>query len=709
MSSKASRSRQARFLADRRGATKSVAKYATAASSTSLGLDWTSLDRILFAAVTAAWALGAVAISTRKHFVSTYHTLATLSPALEFIGASLEVFLMVAGLATVWIVRAQRSDPAAIHDTRQAVRWLALASLPTWMIILRGLGLPLGEPTIYEPLWLAFFTGIAFSSLYVVPQSLKHSPLAGLRFLPGLIVGCATALSAVWWYYQSSLYYNNFQLGFNDFGHFTQRIASTAAGRGFLLESPVLPPFWDHFNPGILVLVPLWKLFPSVHLIFAVQAVCLAIGGILVWRLARALGTGDVAAALWGIAWLLHPSLGQMNLAYTYGWHPVSLSMPALLIALQAVVKRRRVLAICMTVLACSMEENIFVIVGLFASVRAVRALWMSRTGRDPFSLIDGGLSGRAWMVVAITCFISFALVYRYSGFAEFQSGRFVALGGTPLEIMLSPILRPSVFWGQVFRERTFFFVSGLLVPFFALALARGWWLVLPVVVPLGVLIVWDHFPAQSLAFQYAANLLPILWTASLVGSLDGQHRNTIMGPAQTGLPEERDGANSRFTRSSPSTAYAMGAVSTGLLLSIYLGQFPWSSPTIQDVLVVTYPGATPEHSRRADQPDGQWLAEVTRHLQEKGDTVLATGRIASHLVGCEEVETVGQYIQRRDDLMKLNPNQAPIRRYATIVLDLQEAYQQKNAETSQVMDEATANGFKIIERRFEVIVLERQ
>ncbi|MEZ6079549.1 MAG: hypothetical protein R3C56_28930 [Pirellulaceae bacterium] len=43
---------------------------------------------------------------------------------------------------------------------------------------------------------------------------------------------------------------------------------------------------------------------------------------------------GRLSALLFGLAWLTQPVLGQMNLAYTYGWHPISLAIPLMLAAL---------------------------------------------------------------------------------------------------------------------------------------------------------------------------------------------------------------------------------------------------------------------------------------------------------------------------------------------------------------------------------------
>jgi uncharacterized membrane protein len=243
-------------------------------------------------------------------------------------------------------------------------------------------------------------------------------------------------------------YHANFLLGYNDFGHFALRIANTASGRGWLLESPVLPIFWDHFNPGLLMLVPVWSLAPCVETVFLVQAIALAVGALLVWAIAQRLNFGSIQATIWGAAWLAQPSLGQMNLAYTYGWHPISLAIPLLLAALWLLLSDRKGLSLASVLLAMSMEEGVIVVVSLFSLGCSVQC-WFRRSETIP-RVLNLGFS--QWLAGFILAALSFLLVYRFSGIAEFQTGRFVALGNSATEVLLSPILRPAAFWGQIFR-----------------------------------------------------------------------------------------------------------------------------------------------------------------------------------------------------------------------------------------------------------------
>jgi hypothetical protein len=85
---------------------------------------------------------------------------------------------------------------------------------------------------------------------------------------------------------------------------------------------------------------------------------------------------------------------------------------------------------------------------------------------------------------------------------------------------------------------------------------------------------------------------------------------------------------------------------------------------------------------------------------------VLATGRIASHLLGNREVETVGQFELRKEKLALL-PGwpEKPIRHYRWLVVDRMETFQQTQQQTAEIEAEAVQNGFVKLEERFGVAI----
>jgi uncharacterized membrane protein len=652
----------------------------------------------LSGALALSWLVMVLAASSRMYFVRNYEVGEMLEPFWEPFAATSIVVLFSFVVLCGWLLCLWMSHQVSCVSQRKAILFFAISLLPLLFWVLRVTGEVSWPPQFWETLWIAAWTGLSFGELArrnvdLAPRSIRKPP-AVVGWAAYLVLPILCLLFGGWWYSQSVVYHQNFLLGFNDFGHFLQRVANTAEGRGLLLESPVLPMFWDHFNPGLLLVVPLWKVYPSVNLVFALQAGSLAVGSLLIYSIARRLGHAQLTAVTFGIAWLVQPAVGQMNLAYTYGWHPITFAIPLLLAAILCLLAKQRLAALGCVLLALSMEESAFVIVALVAAVCAAIPLIDRRLSKknerenevsDSVGLISM-LSTPVWFTVAMTSALGFVLVYKFSGLAEFQTGRFVALGNTPLAILLSPLIRPGAFWGQVLKSENFVFVALLWLPCGLPALLRGWRYLLPTFVPLGVLCVWDHVPAHCIAFQYPSTLLPVFWLASLSGSA---------------LPSAESKSNSAL----PS---AVTALMTGLVLSLFVGQLPFSSVTLLDVEAMTY-GANSEMRRKSDAEDGQWLLQQVAEIRKSGDECLATGRIAAHLVGIRDIETVGQYLERRERLAALPDRQgAPIKHYRWIILDREELVKWSGSQTAAVETEARENGFELVEDRFGVVIFKR-
>lgn len=706
------------------------------------------------------WWLCLKAFSSRSVYLLHNGSTSVASPALEVLVPSRPVVILVAGLALLaWIAVCellnQKHSKLASESTNIAVRhWLygsvalCFSSAP-WLVDLAlhwnidyafSQAQGLWGPTLWQPLWLAAFSGLAADRLarawqttpgrtsaqqstaarQAITQAQLRRRVLSPAFIASAGVCLCSAMCGAWWYAQSQHAYASFMLGFNDCGHFVQRIANTAAGRGWLIESPVLPAFWDHFNPGLTLLVPLWWIWPSMNLVFLFQAICLAGSAPLVMWLARLLGASALASALWAIAWLLQPIVGQMNLAYSYGWHPISLAIPLLLLSLGAILLRRWLWAILGSVLACSIEEGVIVVVATTAATMAAVELAAHITLRLPWERtlkeaqppyqslilmissvrrISSVLPTATWIAIAAVATIAFVLIYGFSGLAKFQTGRFHTLGSTPLEIMLSPVTRAEFFWGGLFRSRNAIFLLGLTLPCYVIALSRAWLLLLPLVLPLGVLLVWDHLPAQSLAFHYASSLLPLMWLCALVGATSQEIRSP--GGAPSEAAESKTAEPTRGNRIAESFGWA--ACVTSLVASFSFGQFPWSIPTLADVEAKTFLG---EMRRQIDDLDNDYAHAQLLDIRQKKGSVLATGRLATHLVGARDLETVGQFVERRERLSQLTPGKHPLLRYETLILDRLENFQQQREQTAALEQEAKAIGFRVVADQYEIVTL---
>jgi len=702
-----------------------------------------------------AWWLLAIVLHGRDHFLLNYNSLRIVSPMLEPFVSSYSINAIASGMMLYWIYLIRYSLSASHETRRLAVEsqvLLAISTLPLLAWAAEAIGLAWSPGDLPSPMndgwvslwsvyWFAGWSGLSLARLgglvlgKVEPSNRKianqtSTPVQEQSIVYFGSIVLVSLLIALWWVWQSHYFYNSFMLGFNDFGHFMQRVSNTANGRGFLLETPVLPIFWDHFNPGLVLLVPLWKIYPDVTLAFYLQAGALAFSSWGIWFIARGLRCSQKESACWSLAWLCQPILGQMNLAYTYGWHPISLAIPLLLFAIAFLQWRRWLLASLFTLIALSMEEGVFVIVATYCASNALfyRSLhskngFVGRNSDRSVPWVMTEVPWHVWLLLSVLATVGFVLVFKLSGLAEFQTARFSSLGGTSLEVVASPVLRPATFWGQLVSSRNAFFVLGLSISCYLPALVRGWRTAIAIVPPLAVLLVWEHRPAASLAFQYSSILLPVFWLSSMQASktsrIDSFDTDNPVA-LQAGLPSTTNmqfllGVLHRLFEFNGRQA-AFGALASAFLFSLFLGQFPFSSETLSDVRASSYSASLMELSTESDQPsrfpreagspDGDWIHGQLKVIKDSGLEVLATGRIASHLLGNREVETIGQYDLRKEKLGLLAGwAHPPIRHYRWLIVDRMETFQQNQQQTLAVEAEAVRNGFVKLEERFGVAI----
>ncbi len=380
--------------------------------------------------------------------------LSAVPPLWGAIGLPITTLLLLLAAGLCVAVAAGRVAHVGGRFWAAPICWWMCAWLIPALDLLRLGGVPVAM-TFLEPLWLAAITGAAAGATVDVLRGSALRPLRPPVIPWRSVVWLLIVFCGGWWYYQGQQAYDNYLLGYNDFGHFGWRVANTWAGRGFLLETPSLPAFWDHFNPGLALLAPLWGLWPDPRLFLLIQAICLAVPAAVVFGIARRLGATSAAGAAWAAAYLAFPVVGQLNLNYGYGWHPVSLALPLVFLAIWALLQGRRTWAMIAAALACGFQEDVIVVLCCLALAFTVEA-WLGRRRRllpsepagSPRVPADA-LPTWGWGVVAAVLAATFVLVFNIAAFSRYQTARFPDLGDSTRDILLSPILRPAAFWGR--------------------------------------------------------------------------------------------------------------------------------------------------------------------------------------------------------------------------------------------------------------------
>lgn len=124
--------------------------------------------------------------------------------------------------------------------------------------------------------------------------------------------------------------YNNFDFGKFDQGNMTQMVWNTLRGRVLYLTdyfgSNV--PRWSmsHVDPILLIFVPVFAIFPHPMTLAYAQLVLMMLSAFLIFEITRMELKSKVAACLFGMAYLLYPSMGFIN--GTMGFHGVTAAVP---------------------------------------------------------------------------------------------------------------------------------------------------------------------------------------------------------------------------------------------------------------------------------------------------------------------------------------------------------------------------------------------
>ena len=628
----------------------------------------------IIAATSWCWAFAQLA--TRQVHILDYFILHPAAPAWGFIGLPIFDLLMI--VVTGCLLGRGCFDVAMEQQSicPSPCKWLFGSILICFADVVR-LGFPDLPCTMAEPLFLTAITGFAVAAMI---RGLPDRDKTFLKTTAGALAIVAPIGAFVLWYGQGEAAYNNFMLGYHDVGHFARRVVNTWEGRGFLLETPSLPPFWDHFNPGLVLLTPIWAVWPDPKLFIVLQAFCLAVPAYLVYGIARQFGADTRTATLWSIAYLFYPAVGQLNLNYGYGWHPVSMALPLMFASIFFVLRGHHVFAAVTIVLACSFNEVVIVVTGCVAALMAIFRFFKRPSGSNTDLFVEK-YRWQVWLAIWAICTIGFALVWAYAGFSQFQGQRIAS------QLSLH----------NAFQYESLWFVLALLAPLGSLAVFYGLPFLLALVLPIGVLVTWSYEHSTSISFQYTSTLIPILFAATISDSAVQRTR--------------KNRASSPSARSMLSAA--MAAVAAGFVASTLFGTiFVWSRPTLEVLQLKTYPGQNNMvHTDRQPGSDGlKELSAAVEMANEPQTSVLATGNVALHLLRVRRLESVNEAADGRRMALatEAGAGRAWIELFDWIVLDTQEDFQQGTELTNSVINEAKQLGYETVRERHGVVVLRR-
>ena len=117
----------------------------------------------------------------------------------------------------------------------------------------------------------------------------------------------------------SSLRHALFQSGAFDLGIYDQVVYLMSQGQPPISSFLGFHHLGNHAAWAVYFLSLLYKIYPDVHWLLAVQAVALALGALPMWHLARGAGQTEQQAVAMAAVYLLYPLVFNVNL---FEFHP---------------------------------------------------------------------------------------------------------------------------------------------------------------------------------------------------------------------------------------------------------------------------------------------------------------------------------------------------------------------------------------------------
>ena len=294
-----------------------------------------------------------------------------------------------------------------------------------------------------------------------------------------------------------------------DLGNMVQAVWSTAHG-DLLAQTTAsgehASRLGSHVDPFLVLLVPMWLLWPSPLLLVVVQIVVVAAGALPVYGLALRHGAGTRAATQFAFAYLLYPATQFNALGLQDGFHAVSFAVPLILGAIYYLDADRLVPFAVLGVLAAATKEEIGAAVGCLGIWYAVR-----RQRR---------LAGLAIAVAgaAISLFDFLVVLPHYSstGASPFAA-RYAGVGGTPTGIVRTAFTDPLALVHTVGTWHKLFYCVVLLVPFLGLWAFEPL-LLLGAVPDLAINLLSASPKQTTIYWQYTAGIVPFVVAATVLG-----------------------------------------------------------------------------------------------------------------------------------------------------------------------------------------------
>ncbi|MBW4645082.1 MAG: DUF2079 domain-containing protein [Goleter apudmare HA4340-LM2] len=334
-----------------------------------------------------------------------------------------------------------------------------------------------------------------FSSIKAIEKLQRHNTINVLIGISALILFISSSL-------RHELFNSSGDLAFFDQGVYliSQGQLPISSVLGFHVLS-------DHAAWIVYFLALLYKIYPSVYWLFAVQSIALALAALPTYLLALQAGLRTSQAVAMVVVYLLYPVVFNSNLC---DFHPDIIAVPALMTAVLA-ARSRKIIWFCVSillVLGCKAVLSLTVV---------AMGVWLLCFEKRRLYGAIAIISGTAWFLIANWMIIPYfgneaALVNRHLY-------RYSYLGNSFTETWQILLSQPEIIFKNVFSPINLEYLFFLLLPVI-------WGLKPKYITPLigaipcvAMNLLADHPSQKNLVLHYSLPAIPFL-TLALIASL---------------------------------------------------------------------------------------------------------------------------------------------------------------------------------------------
>ncbi|BAY11474.1 DUF2079 domain-containing protein [Calothrix sp. NIES-2098] len=322
----------------------------------------------------------------------------------------------------------------------------------------------------------------------------KKQEFGGLAWIIGI--------SALILFACSSLRHELFQSLAWDLEIFDQAVYLISQGKSPISSFIGFHILGDHAAWILYPLALLYKIYPTVYWLFAVQAIALSFGALPTWYLAHQAGLKDSQALAMAFVYLLYPVIFNVNL---FDFHPEVMAVPAFLGAVLA-ARCGKIWWFCasiLLILGCKAVLSLTV---------AAMGIWLLIFEKRRLYGAIAIFAGITWFIVATKTIIP--IFGTEAASIERHIGRYSYLGNSFSEMPQNLLNKSGIIFGNLFSTENLGYLILLIAPIIWGLSLQGITPLFAAIPSLAINLLADYQPQKELLHQYSLPILPFLLLA---------------------------------------------------------------------------------------------------------------------------------------------------------------------------------------------------